>query len=528
VCGSAAPDYRTVTAWQPLGFVVQPNAEQDYSGVFEFTPRATPARMDSTDLRPFLATPATNLERYSDVAHVTSVNDNEGNLFEFRTLARRPVRVVEQLLRSPYPTGLWTAVPAIGNPDRVALAARTRTDVLLARLAAVPPHIDLSPFGRGHVYARAAYHSFGELLRKAACDYLDVEHSELLVNVRPMSSDERARFELFLLDALENGAGYCRHLSAETVIRDELLVGRLVRTASPLRQSLERHAGGCDGSCIDCIRHYDNAELHGLLDWRLGLDLAALFADPSADIGLHAPHWARSAERAAVRLARILGGDAEADTIGGLPAVRSGSRLRAVLVHPLWADTHPRLEALRALVGRDKVPLATPFDVFRRTGWVVAHLGRPVQWPGGGETPPPPTTSVPRLTLAEVATRSELPSEFELVYTRDNLTNLVTPGGAIRMRAVGADDPLPDRASIVLIRHPSLTHPDGVNGIAAGEFRWSARADESGHTDHMLVSLKPQTGKRGGRTVTLQVPPAEWPSFRPVAALDTAGGTTGG
>lgn len=525
VCEARHPDYRAVTAWQPLGFTVQPNGERDYSGLFEYAPRATSARMDSTDLRPFNPTPATNLERYSDVANVTSVNDNEGRLFEFRTLPRRPVRVVEGPVRDP--SGEWTAMGTTGNPDRVALAARTLTDVLLVRLADTPPVYELSPFGRGSVFARAAYHSFGELLRKAACDYLDVEHSELLVNVRPMSTNNRARFELFLLDALENGAGYCRHLSNETVIRDELL-GRLVRPASPLRQALDRHAPNCDGSCIDCIRHYDNAELHGLLDWRLGLDLAALFWDSAADIGLHTPYWPRSASRAAARLARVLGGDAEVDTLGGLPVVRTKSKLRAVLVHPLWSDGHPRLQDLCRLVGRDMIPLATPFDVFRRTGWVVAHLGRSVPWPGGTGSPLPAAVDVPRLTLAALAGGRELPHEFDLVYPRDNLTSLVPVGGTIRMRALTVEDPLPDRGEVVLVRHPSLAQEDGINGVAVGEFRWSERADESGRTDHVLVSIKPRTGRRGGRTVTIQVPPAEWQNFRPAAVFATPGGLTGG
>jgi hypothetical protein len=525
VCEARSPDYCEVTAWQPLGFTVQPNGERDFSGLFEYAPRATSARMDSTDLRPFNSTPATNLERYSDAAHVTSVNDNEGRLFEFRVIPGRRVRVVEGPVRDP--NGDWTAMGVTGNPDRVALAARTRTDVLLARLAAVPPNYDLSPFGHGAVFARAAYHSFGELLRKAACDYLDVEHSELLVNVRPMNTDNLARFELFLLDALENGAGYCRHLSNNAIIRDELLA-RLVRPASPLRQNLDRHAPNCDGSCIDCIRHYDNSELHGLLDWRLGLDLAALFWEPAADIGLHLSYWSRSASKAAARLARILGGDAEVDTLGGLPVVRSGGQLRAVLVHPLWKDGHPRLQELRRLVEMDKIPVTNPFDVFRRTGWVVTHLGRSIRWPGAALTAPQPDADVPQLTLEAVATGQGLPPKFDLLYPRDNLTSLVPAGGTIRMRALTAEDPVPDRGEVVLVRCPSLAHSDGINGVAVGEFRWSERADESGRTDHVLVSLKPRTGRRGGRTITIQVPPEDWLDFRPAAVHVTSGGQTDG
>src|SRR5262249_28216197 len=108
VCKARHPEYRAVVAWQPLGFVVQPKGEQDYSGLFEYPPRATPARMDSTDLRPFHPTAASNLERYSDLAHVTSVNDNEGRLFEFKMLRGRQIRVVESPLRDP--RGDWTAL----------------------------------------------------------------------------------------------------------------------------------------------------------------------------------------------------------------------------------------------------------------------------------------------------------------------------------------------------------------------------------------------------------------------------------
>lgn len=519
VCGALPPEYKAVTAWQPLGFVVQPEGERDYNGVFEYTPRATSARIDSTDLRPFVPAQPTNLERYSDAAHVTSVNDNEGKMFEFRMLPKRPIRVVDGPLADP--GGKWTAIGTTGNPETVALAARTKTDVLLMRLAQVPPSYDLSPFGRGWVYARAAYHSFGELVRKAACDYLDVEHSELQVNVRPMNTDDRPRFELFLLDALENGAGYCRHLADEAIIREEL-IARLVRPASHFRKVLEKHAGACDGSCIDCIRHYDNAELHGLLDWRLGLDLALLFEDPAAAVGFQLPYWGKTAAKAADRLSRVLG-DAEVDTLNGLPVVRSGSAIRAVIVHPLWAAEHRELQELRRVVGTDKLPLATPFDVFRRTGWVVAHLGRPVTWARKAGVPSPKRPALTCLSLADVARSRELPAEFELRYERDNLTNVVQPGGVMRMRSLSSGDPLPERGAIALVIHPSIKNPDGVHGVAAGEFRWSARADESGRTDHFLVSLKPQTGKRGGRTVTLKIEPEDWLSFRPSAVHFEAG-----
>jgi Lhr-like helicase len=516
VCQAERPDYRQVTAWQPLGFTVAPNGERDYNGVFDYAPYATPARMDSTDLKPFEVVPQTNLERYSDSAHVTSVNDNEGKLFEFRFVPRRPIRVVEAALKQS--GGDWAGVGITGTSTAAALASRNKTDVLLARLATQPVGFDLSPFRPRKVYSRAAYHSFGELLRKAACDFLDIEPTELLVNVRPMSTESRERYELFLLDTLENGAGYCRHLTDESLFREELL-GRLTRPSHPFRVTptdQTYHARNCDGSCYDCLRHYDNAELHGLLDWRLGLDLASLFSDPGAEIGLDRPHWRELAAKAADSLARLFD-QATPGTLDGLPIVRSGSKLRAVLVHPLWADDHPNLVDLRRRLGKAKLPRATPFDVIRRPGWVVAHLARVVTFAAEPPPPPPPRTQVPRLTLGEAASDVSLPPEFDLIYPRDNLSALVPAGGTLRFQRLTAEDPLPVQGSVVIFRDPTLTNPDGVTGVAVGAFRWSPRANENGALDHFLVVLRPQTGSPGGRTVYLKVSKAAWPRFRPLA-----------
>ncbi len=370
VCNAAHPDFRFVTAWQPLGFTVEPGRPKDFNGVFDYAPHSTPARMDSTDDKPFTALPGTNLERHANSAHVVIVNDNGGNLFRFQSVEKRAIRAVDDVLNAP-----GSSEPKVSlKPDAtdVALASKNKTDVLLARLIVPPVGFDLSPLGPGKVYARAAYYSFGELLRKAACDALDVEPTELLVNLRPMSGEGRDRYELFLMDALENGAGYCRHLADPVVLRDEIL-GRLIRSSHPFSKALEDHSNECDGSCYDCLRHYNNAEWHSLLDWRLGLDLARIFADANATVDLHATYWEPLAARAVEQAARILNAP-DVGAIAGVPAVWSGNQLRALLVHPLWAEDHPKLAAIRRDRDDRKLPLATPFDIFRRPGWVVAQL----------------------------------------------------------------------------------------------------------------------------------------------------------
>ena len=42
----------------------------------------------------------------------------------------------------------------------------------------------------------------------------------------------------------------------------------------------ESHRSSCT-SCNDCIRYYTNQGEHGLMDWRLGLDLLRILANPT-------------------------------------------------------------------------------------------------------------------------------------------------------------------------------------------------------------------------------------------------------
>ena len=384
VCRAGPAAYQKLRCWQPLGFTVEPRGERDYSGSFDWTPRATAARMGSATLSPFVSIAHTNLECHTGEQTVLSVNDNDGEQLEFQRLKAQPVWVVRDCL-----TAAWKHQTFNEGTEKVGLAARKRTDILLVRLIHEPPVLDLSPLGPGALYARAAFTSFGELLRQAACDFLDVEPDELEVNLRPMDSDGRARFELFLLDSLENGAGYCRHLEQAGRLREEIL-GRLVRTGAEPLQTLLAHADACDGACYDCLRHYDNSPTHAILDWRLGLDLANLAMNELASIDLEQPHWQGLAARAALSLARSIPGS-EVRRVSNFWAVTGGQCLHAVIIHPLWAETHPALEALTRLFGDVSMPLCRTFDALRRPGWFLAQGRAALPFPPSLASLPEPT-----------------------------------------------------------------------------------------------------------------------------------------
>ena len=105
---------------------------------------------------------------------------------------------------------------------------------------------------------------------------------ELQVGLQPRRGGRRQTARVFLADRLENGAGY-----AAFIAQPESMLRILRNMRDEYGASLEtpEHAATCDAACPDCLRSYDNRQLHGWLDWRLALDLtdAALGREPTFD-----------------------------------------------------------------------------------------------------------------------------------------------------------------------------------------------------------------------------------------------------
>ena len=96
--------------------------------------------------------------------------------------------------------------------------------------------------------------------------------------------------EVFLVERLENGAGYCNFLSGRRYadIPLKAIVEPLTKGGAIYELLCEeKHMNECTSSCYDCIRDFSNQNLHAVLDWRLGLDLARLADDPAAEIGFN-------------------------------------------------------------------------------------------------------------------------------------------------------------------------------------------------------------------------------------------------
>jgi DEAD/DEAH box helicase domain-containing protein len=97
-----------------------------------------------------------------------------------------------------------------------------------------------------------------------------------------------------------------------------------------------QHQDACDSACYDCLKDYSNMVYHGLLDWRLAMDMA-LFARDGVVPDLFNAYWCGMAENLMRGFCKAF--DWDFATYGSLPcAVRRTSGEIIIATHPLWND----------------------------------------------------------------------------------------------------------------------------------------------------------------------------------------------
>ena len=363
VCGEIAMP--AVDAREPRSFFCC--FSDDFDGSFEWIPRATRPMMGiSTDSLTLI--PNTNLVLNSSATEVISINDNGGQGgFDFH-----PVALQRAQGSGAYAvdTHFWER---LRTPSyRIALLSRRHTDVMVVDIHKWPRGIYADPRS---VAGRAAWYSFAFLLRTAAAALLDVDVQELQAGIRTLQVAGQPRGQAFLNDSLENGAGYCRWLSVDENF------DRLLTTACDLdagqvaaKWVLPEHAQRCDTSCNDCLRDFYNMQYHGLLDWRLALDMARLARDPSSkldldsDLGLSFGNpWRPLVEDYQAPVSRTLAQFGFTYVpVEGHPCFVSNRRRRALVAcHPLWTIENKRYQRAAKLLLKNNPNFAiSPMNLF--------------------------------------------------------------------------------------------------------------------------------------------------------------------
>lgn len=284
---------------------------------------------------------------------VAVVNDNGGDGFRFLKRDPNLVFVSETEYRDDtIPKALeGQSLEVLGAG---AIGAIFTTDVLSIRV------LGEGGFGNNGVLettsrqpsSRPALASFSELLRLAVATYLDVSPDEFRVGRQTCLSDTGIRTEqIFLADALANGAGYARRVAQPDHMRralEEFLEqgGRKWEGVS--------HADDCDRSCPDCLRNYANRFQHGLLDWRLALDVSELVLGKPLSMDRWGKFMARSAQQFQEFCHRAGLSTFTEEHEGLVCVVRDDERKALVLGHPLWhvaegLEQRPQRQARDAL-----------------------------------------------------------------------------------------------------------------------------------------------------------------------------------
>lgn len=325
VCGNPSLPF---DVYQPRGFMAYWKT-RDYDGERSRGPALPPAVMafepSYTDEQ---AMGVLRLAFKKDAIAV--INDNGGKLYEFFDNEPNMVVVKDS---ADYRD---EKIPGSFKGESIAtgaIGAVFTTDVLSCVFSGA------NSVGRGGVLdvvdqpsAKAALASFAEFLKQAIAFQLDVSPDEFRTGRQPLSINEVRTEQVFLADALENGAGYARLASNPRNLREWL--GSHYESEKD-RWTQGAHSSSCDRSCPDCLRNYGNRFAHGLLDWRLALDLAEVALGRELELARWIPGPDTPPIRAFVKLCEQVGRPVSIEVHAGLACI---SREDSVLIlgHPLW------------------------------------------------------------------------------------------------------------------------------------------------------------------------------------------------
>jgi len=287
ICNICTGNLENIQACSPLGFCVDYDIEpEDFEGGFEWSSRAGEVTLDpNSELlnKVYINNLCIKSNQVPSQGIVHKINDNGGNFF---TLGKLPGRfnnrwVVGSLLSNPKTNLL--------NETDYAFISSKHTGVITLSISKVSDEYYLDAV---NAYHKAIYLSWGFLIRKSICDYLDIETNEFDIGYRisPVTKSP----EIYIVEKADNGAGYCNYLngkdnidiSEKVFIRSMLKGGRIYEE---ILMTIEHKK--CSSSCYDCLKDYYNQNYHGLLNWRISLDLASLANDSNTVLNFKQEYW---------------------------------------------------------------------------------------------------------------------------------------------------------------------------------------------------------------------------------------------
>jgi len=353
-CGASlgASDFRTCVVPAAFRSSFRPLTEEEFDG-------SKRHRYAIAEANPpiFSAAAGANLHyAFNQEQRVFKLNrggwDPRSGTFEGFTLRPGDTRVGESrdwILRNQLAEpGSLTADgwPTGGERSGLYLAAPKVTSGVLFGPREVPAGLDLSIPGA----YRAASLSLAFLVVSQAAARLDVDPEEFEVFEPRLVGPGRLP-TMQICDRLINGSGLCEWLISPSDqgshTRIEQILRELLAPDSDIVREWNRHRSACRESCYMCLQRYGNRAFHGLLDWRLALDLAQLIVGGNAfNAGLDgftgvvgSGDWPEYAKELAADVVEFLGG-VQCKRAGNVPLIllREFDDLWVAVTHPFWGD----------------------------------------------------------------------------------------------------------------------------------------------------------------------------------------------
>lgn len=282
-----------INASSPLGFCTDYDADiKDFNGRFDFQPYFTTLSLDAESKLDH-SKDINNLRLKANISPrnglVHQINTNNGKLFKVGKL----IGTNRFVSRESYPLEKQKHLQ-LYNEKEFALVASKTTGILTVEIKESNRNLNLStlPMNRAnYLEVKAAFISWGYLLQRAICDYLDIDTNEIEVGFQV---NKEKKSEVFFVERLENGAGYCNYLSGRDF--DDVPYNALIKPFNKGNKLYnfylsKEHQSLCSSTCYDCIRDYYNQEHHSILNWRLGLDLAKVAQDKNNTVDFKASYW---------------------------------------------------------------------------------------------------------------------------------------------------------------------------------------------------------------------------------------------
>lgn len=283
----------------------------------------------------------------SDVQRLKILND-EASFPKFQEVIEEPIylaapRVTDGLYLLPQKVNSNLAISYLGDDEEVPYLEQRNSSRLNSNLSG-------KHYWQG---IRAAAISASEILISAATRHLDIELRSLQA-VEPRLFRHQGKEKLPMLQIVDehvNGAGFSDWLGhGDSPLILKVLSDILNDQAE--EWATEDHQSKYQEACYRCLKSYDNQNLHGLLDWRLGLAYLRSFTDPSWQCGLDGDfswsplqQWPETALRLREDTLKLWSKD-KPDNRKEYPipnssdkiyAFRLGSRCPWVIIrHPLW------------------------------------------------------------------------------------------------------------------------------------------------------------------------------------------------